>query len=322
MTNAKATVGQAKLSPALQRKVTAISTLRYSVNRYRNYVDSDPDMYARLVEIFNKKGANDVEVAKSATRLTAKAIDALSEEIESNAVNNGYAVEVDGIVTPIQKAEPKKQSAKKQAEKQPAKQAAQTKPAPPPAEVVKLPEEIIVPTDPDENGKVLIVRREPEISTLEDLEQVLAKYVDNDELTLLIGFRWTEKQIKSHYMRINRQPAPPNFHDNIDLTSVLHIQRPCEVDGKEQHRYRHLVLCSIYTDGIFHLNVAELVRDVKLGYFAVKHDNTTFYFDIYIGGYEALPEEKPKRQAAKPAAKKTEPVTKDDTKKKAPPKKK
>ena len=86
MTNAKATAGQAKLSPALQRKVTAISTLRYAVNKYKSYVGSDPEMYARLVEIFGKKRDDDLTIAKANTRLTTKVIEALAEEIENNGL--------------------------------------------------------------------------------------------------------------------------------------------------------------------------------------------------------------------------------------------
>ena len=122
-------------------------------------------------------------------------------------------------------------------------------------------------------------------------------------------------------MRIHRQPAPPSFHDDVDLMTVLHIQRPCEVDGKEEHGYRNLIFLSIYTDGVSHMPVENFVRDGKLGYFVTKTDGATFYFDVYVGGYEALPEEKPK-QANKAGGKKEEPAAKEEAKKKAPPKKK
>ena len=92
-----------EVSPALQRKAAAVSTLRYSVRKYRDYVLQDKPMLEKIKSFFGPKEASDLEAAKANTKVTTKAIDAFVAEIENNALMQGFAVEVDGIVQPVVK---------------------------------------------------------------------------------------------------------------------------------------------------------------------------------------------------------------------------
>ena len=299
------------LTPAMQRKVEAVGTLRYATNRYLDYVRSDERMLERVREIFGSKGdATNLEAARNATRLTTKTLTAMAEEIERNALEHGFAAEENGTVVPVkrQAAQAKLPEAKQpeakaaKAKKQPAKQAAQTKPPAPPAQAVRLPDEIAVPF-PEGEERTLVVRREPEVNTLADLESLLARHAGSESAAVMLGVRWTEQQIKSHYMRINRQPPPEAFHEGIDLMEVMYVQRPCEVGGRAEHKYRNIILRSIYTDGVSHLSVEKFARDEKLPHFAIDHEGkTVFHADVYAGEYgteEKPASEKPKKPVPK-----------------------
>ena len=320
------------LSPAMQKRVNALSTLHTIMKDFLLYVKSDPDMWARLKELFTPGGKerNLVAIAQHFPRLTVKEIEKIAREIKENALKANLAQEKDGEIIPLDKVkvnntavaltadknidtkkdiepqkEPKKTPVKKDNKKP---QAAQAKadPPPPPKPAVELPEIVILPDQQD--GKDLVLHRQDNINNIEDLERLIDEY-NEDDSSVCLGARWTASDIKANYMRFHKKPAPINFPDDLDLYDILHITRV--IDETDKHKYREIILLSIYTDSVSHLPVSFITKSESKKYHtapATGIDNFNVHFSVYAGKLE-------EPQAA-------EPPKEEPQKKKAPPKKK